>query len=269
MKPGESGILVRGCTTIQSGRKRFGWLLLCSLVYSHTTSGTEDFADSPPSLAPSAATQAPSPSPVPDMQAPTPSPASPSSSRARSVILPPTLGREIAAEPSRPPPATGTPSTSSPAGSSPSVGPSSPKPTVSASPALRPSGTLNTNGSLTVNFKEASLGANQLITYALTADATATYVCVKSGGDKAQNKTTVAGPVSASGTFTSGTNGDVTASLTVAQRPSDISCPPKQSLELASVSYTNVVLTDTTNDVTIEVGDFSSGCLLPNVKGAC
>jgi hypothetical protein len=35
------------------------------------------------------------------------------------------------------------------------------------------------------------------------------------------------------------------------------------------VSYTNVLLTDTTNDVSIEVGDFSSGCLLPNVGGAC
>jgi hypothetical protein len=185
------------------------------------------------------------------------------------VILPPTLGREIAAEPPRPLPATGTPSTSSPAGSSPSVGPSSPKPTVSASPALRPIGNLNTNGSLTVTFKEAGLGADQPINYALTANATATYVCLKSGGDKAQNKTTVAGPVSASGTFNSGKNGEVTASLTVAPPSSDISCPPKQSLELASVSYTNVVLTDTTNDVSIEVGDFSSGCLLPNVTGAC
>jgi hypothetical protein len=94
---------------------------------------------------------------------------------------------------------------------------------------------------------------------------------VKSGGHdaSAQDKTTVAGPVSASGTFNSGKNGEVTTSLTVSPPPSEISCPPKQSLELASVSYTNVVLTDTTNDVSIEVGDFSSGCLLPNVTGAC
>jgi hypothetical protein len=238
-------------------------------VYSQAANGEGDFADSSPSLAPFAATQAPSPSLVREMQAATPSPPSSSLSPAQSVILPPTLGREIAAEPPRPPPAAGTPSTSSPAGSSPSVVPSSPKPTVSASPALRPSGTLNTNGSLTVNFKEAGLGADQFINDALTADATATYVCVKSGGDKAQNKTTVVGPVSASGTFNSGKNGEVTASLTVAPPPSDISCPPKQSLELASVSYTNVLLTDTTNHVSIEVGDFSSGCLLPNVTGAC
>ena len=234
-------------------------------AYSQAANGEGDFADPPPSLAPFAATQAPSSSPVGEMQAPTPSPPSPSLSPGPSVILRPTLGREIAAEP----PAAGTPSTSSPTGSSPSVGPSSPKPTVSASPTLRPSGTLNTNGSLTVHFKEAGLGPNQLINDAVTADATATYVCVKSGGDKAQNKTTVVGPVSASGTFNSSKNGEVTASLTVAPPSSDISCPPKQSLELASVSYTNVVLTDTTNDVSIEVGDFSSGCLLPNVTGAC
>ncbi len=238
-------------------------------VYSQAPNGEGEFADSPPSLAPFAATQAPSSSPVREMQVPTPSTPRPSSSPARSVIFPPTLGREIAAEPPHPLPATGTPSTSSPGGSSPSVAPSSPKPTISASPELRPSGTLNANGSLAVNFKEAGLGPNQLINYALTADATATYVCVKTDGHKAQTKTTVAGPVSASGTFNSGKNGDVTASLTASPPRSDIFCPPKQSLELASVSYTNVVLTDTTNSVSIKVGDFSSGCLLPNVTGAC
>jgi hypothetical protein len=136
---------------------------------------------------------------------------------------------------------------------------------------IRASGSLNANGSLTVSFKEAGLGTNQLIDYELTADATATYVCVNRGGGNpsAQNKTTVAGPVIATGSFESGKNGQVTASLTVNPPPSDISCPPGQSLELASVSYTNIVLTDTTNDVSITVPDQSSGCLLPNVRGAC
>jgi hypothetical protein len=137
---------------------------------------------------------------------------------------------------------------------------------------IRASGNLNNNGTLTVSFKEAGLGTNQEIHYTLTADATATYVCVNRGGanPSAQNKTTVAGPVSAEGTFNSGKNGQVTASLTVSPPPSDISCPPGQSLELASVSYTNVVLTDTTNNVVQPIpGTFSSGCLLPNVRGAC
>jgi hypothetical protein len=136
---------------------------------------------------------------------------------------------------------------------------------------IRATGTLNANGSLTVDFKEAGLGTNQNINYLLTADATATYVCVNRGGanPSAQNKTTVAGPVSATGTFNSGKNGQVTASLTVNPPPSDISCPPGQRLELASVSYTNITLTDTTNGVTISVPDVNSGCLLPNVRGAC
>ena len=136
---------------------------------------------------------------------------------------------------------------------------------------VRASGTLNANGSLTVNFKEAGLGTNQNIDYVLSADATATYVCVNRGGanPSAQNKTTVAGPVSATGTFNSGKNGQVTASLTVSPPPSDISCPPGQRLELAQVTYTSVTLTDITNDVSISLGDFSSGCLLPNVRGAC
>src|SRR5918995_2659507 len=124
---------------------------------------------------------------------------------------------------------------------------------------IRASGSLNNNGALTVSFKEAGLGTNQNIDYALTADATATYVCVNRGGanPSAQNKTTVAGPVIATGTFNSGKSGQVTAFLTAQPPPSDISCPPGQSLELASVSYTNIVLTDTTNNVSITVPDQS------------
>ena len=137
---------------------------------------------------------------------------------------------------------------------------------------IRATATLNNDGSLTVSFKEAGLGTNQNIDYVASADATATYVCVNRGGanPSAQNKTTVSGPVSETGTFSSGKNGQVTTSLTIDPPPSDISCPPGQSLELASVSYTNVRITDTTNNVFEDIpGTFSSGCLLPNVRGAC
>jgi hypothetical protein len=132
-------------------------------------------------------------------------------------------------------------------------------------------GALNANGSLTVNFKEAGLGTNQLINYTLSANGTATYVCVNKGGanPSASNKTTVNGPVSASGTFNSGKNGNVTASLTVNPPPTDLSCPGGQKLALASASYTDVTLTDTTNGITESLGDISSGCLLPDVRGAC
>ena len=134
------------------------------------------------------------------------------------------------------------------------------------------SGTLNSSGTLTVNFKEAGLGTNQLITYKLTADASATYVCVNKGGSNpsAQNKSTVAGPVSATAQISSGKNGNVNGSLTVSPPPSDISCQKGQSLEVAKVSYTNVVLSDTTNGIDAPIaGTFDTGCLLPNVRGAC
>src|SRR5215831_10156599 len=133
------------------------------------------------------------------------------------------------------------------------------------------SATLNADGTLTASFKEAGLGTNQLIDYALTADGTATYVCVNKGGSNpsAQNKTTVNGPVSATGEFNSGKNGNVTGSLTVSPPPSNISCPKGQTLQVASVGYANVTLTDTTNNIAVSLGNFSSGCLLPDVRGAC
>jgi hypothetical protein len=136
---------------------------------------------------------------------------------------------------------------------------------------IKATGTVNSDGSLTVNFKEAGLGTNENIDYVLSGNATAIYVCVNKGGanPSASNKTAVAGPVTASGTFNSGKNGQVTAALTVQPPFQDIGCPPGQSQQLASVTYTGMTLTDTTNKVSISLGDFSSGCLLPNVRGAC
>jgi hypothetical protein len=126
---------------------------------------------------------------------------------------------------------------------------------------------------LIVSWKEAGLGTNQLISYTANADATATYVCVNNGGGNpsAKNKTTVAGPVSATGTFSSGKNGNVTASLTLnPPGPGGFSCPSGQSLEVAEVSYTNVSITDNTNGITESIpGTFDTGCLLPKVRGAC
>jgi len=127
--------------------------------------------------------------------------------------------------------------------------------------------------SLVVSFKEAGLGTNQLIAYVASADATATYVCVNRGGanPSAANKTTITEPVSETGTFSSGKNGQVTASITIsAPGAGSFSCPPGQSLELAQVTYTNVLITDTTNNVSEPiVGTFTTGCLLPDVRGAC
>ncbi len=113
---------------------------------------------------------------------------------------------------------------------------------------------INNDGSLTVSWKEAGLGSNVLIDYAFTADATADYGCVNKGGNhpQASNKETVQGPVSATGSFSSGKNGTIRGSLTIEAPapPSDFSCPGKnQVLVLADITYSNLALTDTTNNV--------------------
>jgi hypothetical protein len=127
-------------------------------------------------------------------------------------------------------------------------------------------------GVLTCTWKEAGLGTNQNIDYKCEADAVAVYVCVNRGGTNpsAQNKTSVGAPVSATGTFNSGQNGQITASLSV-NPPSaaPFSCPPGQSLELAQVSYTNVFIVDLTNNISESLANQSTGCLLPDVRGAC
>jgi len=125
-----------------------------------------------------------------------------------------------------------------------------------------------------VSFHESRLGTNQLINFTAAADATATYVCVNKGGanPSASNKTTVQGPVSASGTFSSGKNGNINQSLTLTPPPppSTFSCPKGQTQATAEVMYTNVSITDTTNGITEPIpGTFSTGCLLPSVRGAC
>jgi hypothetical protein len=80
----------------------------------------------------------------------------------------------------------------------------------------------------------------------------------------------VAADVSAEGTFNSGKNGQITASLVV--NPPDagsFTCPPGQTMGLARVSYINVLLTDTTNGIAAPLADQSTGCLLPDMRGAC
>jgi hypothetical protein len=119
---------------------------------------------------------------------------------------------------------------------------------------------VNNNGSLTVNWKEAGLGNNQNITYVLSANSSAEYACINHGGNhpQASNKETVSGPVSATGTFSSGKNGSINGSLTVnPPSPGSFTCPGNQVLVLAMVSYSNVTLTDQTNSLSQSFGNFS------------
>jgi hypothetical protein len=113
-------------------------------------------------------------------------------------------------------------------------------------------------GDLVVSWKEAGLGDNVLVNYTTAADGTAVYACINNGGNhpQASNKETVSGPVSASGSFSSGKNGQITASLTAEEPgPGSFTCPNGQSFVLASVSYTNVTLSDNTNGISESLPD--------------
>ncbi|SRR6266568_3832962 len=118
------------------------------------------------------------------------------------------------------------------------------------------------SGTLSVNFKEAGLGNDALISYQADANASATYACINGGGNhpQAKNKETVAGPVSAFGTFSSDKNGSISNSLTLnPPGAGDFSCPSGQRLVLASVSYSDVSITDTTDGITASIaGVFSA-----------
>jgi hypothetical protein len=116
-------------------------------------------------------------------------------------------------------------------------------------------------GNLIVSFKIAGLGDNVTTTVTASANATAVYACQNNGGQfpNAANKSTVSGPVSASGEFTSGKNGQISGMLTLhppAPSP-DFQCPPGQHMVLASISYTDVQVSEPNAGTETISGDFS------------
>jgi hypothetical protein len=120
------------------------------------------------------------------------------------------------------------------------------------------SSSVNNAGALVVNFDERGLG-NDNVTYALTADATALYACINRGGKnpEAANKQSFEGQVSGGGSFEV-KNGRVVASLTAGPLLApQFTCPSGQNRVLAAVTYTNIVLTDTTNNVSTTVPNAS------------
>ena len=117
---------------------------------------------------------------------------------------------------------------------------------------------VNNGGALVVSFDERGLG-NDNVDYTLSADATAVFACINGGGKhpQAANKETVNAEVSANGSFEV-KNGRVQASLT-AGPPSagSFSCPGGQRLVFASVTYSNIWLSDDTNGVSTSIPDTS------------
>ncbi len=114
---------------------------------------------------------------------------------------------------------------------------------------------VNSSGSLVATFSEAGLG-NENVHYTLSANATATYACINGGGNhpKAANKENVNATVSG-GVDIQAKNGHASGSITAGPPASTLVCPGGQTFVLACVSYTNIVLTDTTNGVTTPLAD--------------
>jgi hypothetical protein len=113
-------------------------------------------------------------------------------------------------------------------------------------------------GNLLVSFKIAGLGTNVTTTVMTSGDATAEYACQNRGGNFPTDpkKQTVNGPVSASGEFTSGKNGSINGSLLLTPPPTTLTCPGNQRVVLASVTYTNVQISEP-NAGTVVLGTFS------------
>jgi hypothetical protein len=114
---------------------------------------------------------------------------------------------------------------------------------------------LQQDGDLNIAFKEAGLGTNQLISYLGEADATVTCTCVTNSGrcPNAANKVTFTVAVDQPATFSSGKNGQVNQTLTLAPPPCPASDPPTcgngQSFDLSAISWENIQLTDQTTPV--------------------
>ena len=110
-----------------------------------------------------------------------------------------------------------------------------------------------TTGALTVNFHEAGLGNTETVDITLSGDATAVYQWFNKGGNKPQGTPfNVNETFAVSGTFTSDQNGQIKGSLSVNPPSVDAFLATNHAANWVpslSVSYTNVVVTDTTNGV--------------------
>jgi hypothetical protein len=130
-------------------------------------------------------------------------------------------------------------------------------------------GSVADNGALQVSWDEAGVG-NAEVFYTVHTDASATYACINGGGNhpKAANKQTTNGPLDSPMIGEQPQNGRVTVTNAISLGPlgSTLTCPSGQTFVLACVSYTHIVLTDTTNHVSTSIPDVSrtfvaiSGC---------
>lgn len=121
---------------------------------------------------------------------------------------------------------------------------------------------VNTSGFLVVSFTEVGLTPGSSVTYTLTADSTAQWNCLSGSGKHA---TTLSSPTvtqtgeSVTVTKTVSSKGSVQggAALPAAGWPGSNVCSSGGSPVLISVTYSNIVLADTTNGVSRDLSTAS------------
>ena len=102
-----------------------------------------------------------------------------------------------------------------------------------------------------VTWTEVGLGSVDSIDYIANATAAARYQCVNRGNNcpAASNKEDVLADLSVGGTFNVDKNGRITASMDIPAPPPTLKCPGNQVRGVVNVVFTNITLTDVTNNV--------------------
>jgi hypothetical protein len=122
------------------------------------------------------------------------------------------------------------------------------------------SDTIDGDGNLLAKFKEAGLG-NTPISFSLTADTSFLFQCFTKSNNKPQGAPNAGGPsTETTETTITPRNGQITATIEidVVFPPPTVTCKGNGlKLCLVSASYDNVVLTDTTDSVSVSLADAS------------
>jgi hypothetical protein len=107
-----------------------------------------------------------------------------------------------------------------------------------------------------VVFEEAGLPGGQVVSYELTADASASYQCWNPTTTVFDTqKSTVSRRVTASATLTAGADGTIRSVLQLwLPLPDNLSCSMGFRAVAHAGTYDHVLLADTTNDVRVDLG---------------
>jgi hypothetical protein len=107
-----------------------------------------------------------------------------------------------------------------------------------------------------VVFEEVGLPGGQAVSYSLTAEASASYQCWNQlTGEIDRQKETVKRRVTTTATLTSGSDGRIQSMLQLLlPLPDSLSCSMGFGATAYAGTYDHVLLADTTNDVSVDLG---------------